>query len=244
MLDIEKSRPAPLTSDPAADSFPVWSPDGRRVAFRSERDRAGNLYEREVDVVGLKDDTSKFPTDWSRDYLAYHTADGDIWAPPLSGDSKSGPSKPVQVTTTPFIESDAKISPDGHWIAYVSNQPAQPDVYIQSFPDPAGFKQRVSTAGGVLPRWSPDGKELFYIARPNMMSVSIKPDGSKLKIGLPATLSSSLGPMFNVSRDGHFLLFTGFGGFGRGSGNRGSGGGNSDHIVVLFNWAAAPRAGK
>jgi Tol biopolymer transport system component len=244
ILDIERDSTSRLTSDPAEDSYPVWSPDGRMIAFRSVRDGSGNLYVRGVEVVEqdkpiLQDEESKYPTDWSRDgkYLAYFTDKGDIWALPVSeGDEEP---KPFRVTDTEFIESDVKFSPDGRWIAYVSNEPGQTQVYVQSFPEP-GFKDKVSTAGGFMPRWSPDGRELFYIAFDfRLMTVSVKAAGSLLKIEKPEPLFQLRGPLNNVAPDGRFLSFS--------PANSSNDIGavtklRLAHIVVIQNWAAtAPK---
>lgn len=244
ILDIERGLQTPLTSDAAEDSYPVWSPDGRTIAFRSTRDGSGNLYSRGVDVVErdkpiLQDEESKYPTDWSRDgkYIAYFTGAGDIWALPVSEDS--GESKPLRVTDTRFSESDAKFSPDGNWIAYISNEPGQPQVYIQSFPE-RDFKQQVSTAGGVMPRWSPDGEELYYIAfDQRLMGVSVRAADSSLIIEKPAPLFQLRGPLNNVASDGRFLSFA--------TGSTGTDftavtKANFAHIVAIENWAAtAPK---
>jgi Tol biopolymer transport system component len=243
ILDIEKNLTSRLTSDPAEDSFPVWSPDGRTIAFRSTRDGLGNIYTRAVGAVEedkplLKDEASKFPSDWSRDgkHLAYFTSAGDIWTLPVPGDS--GERKPRRVTQTKFNETDAKFSPDGRWMAYVSNEPGQPEVYIQSFPEP-GFKQQVSIAGGILPRWSHDGKELFYLEMPNLMAVPVKPAGSSLQIGAPASLFSPRVPLLdNVAADGRFLSFASMATTGTTTTTLSS----PAHIVVIQNWAAtAPK---
>ncbi len=244
ILDIERGLKSPLITNPAEDSHPVWSPDSRAIAFRSVRDGSGNLYTRGVGVVEqdkpiLKDEASKYPTDWSRDgkYIAYFTDAGDIWALPVSGDSDEP--KPLRITDTKFTESDAKFSPDGRWIAYVSDEPGQPNIYIQSFPE-RGFKDKVSTASGIMPRWSHDGRELYYISfNGNIMAVSVKETGSSLQIDKPVSLFPAPGPLNNVARDGRFLSFT----------NTGAGTSSGDvtqlsvaHIAVIQNWAAtAPK---
>jgi Tol biopolymer transport system component len=246
VLDIGKGLTSRLTSDPAADSYPKWSPDGRTIAFTSEREGAGNLYTRVVGAVGadkllFKDDTAKSLSDWSRDgrYLVY-VANGDVWALPLSGES--GASKPLRVTETAFTEYYATISPDSRWIAYDSNETGRREVYIQSFPQP-GFKQQVSTTGGMQPRWSRDGRELYYYTLPTdwvVMAVSTKSAGASLEIGAPGALvirPNGASRIYSVSADGRFLLQV-----PPGAGDsRGALSGLSsipvlNHIVVLFNW--------
>jgi Tol biopolymer transport system component len=252
VLNIATGRNSRLTSHAAADAYPVWSPDSRRVVFRSERDGPGNLYVRDVADVAeekplLADAASKFPSDWSADgnYVVYNTAEGDIWALPLTagaGASSTEPSaapKPRQLTQTRFFESDAKISPDGRWIAYVSNEQGGPEVYVQSFPDP-GFKQPVSRDGGSMPRWSPNGRELFYAVAGTgtLMVVPITPLGNSIQAGAPQTLFPLRGPMLTISKAGRFLSFSTLGNVGGRGANA-----TPDHMVVIHNFAAARRGG-
>jgi serine/threonine protein kinase/Tol biopolymer transport system component len=246
VLDIGKGLTSRLTSDPAADTYPKWSPDGRTIAFTSDREGTGNLYTRVVGVVGsdkvlFKDDMAKSLCDWSRDgkYLAY-VANGDVWALPLSGELSGG--KPVRVTETAFTEYYAQISPDSRWIAYDSNETGRREAYIQSFPQP-GFKQQVSTAGGMMPRWSRDGRELYYFTIPPnwvVAAASTKPAGASLDIGAPVPLvmrPTGATRDYSVSADGRFLLQVPPGS----SDSRGALAGLDsipviNHIVVLFNW--------
>ncbi|MDA2924795.1 protein kinase, partial [Acidobacteria bacterium AH-259-L09] len=213
ILEIPNGRTSRITFDPERDTNPVWSPDGQTIAFRSFRDGQVNVYQRAVGVVGeakplLTSDARKELLDWSPDgrFLAFGSA-FDLWALPLFGDSN-----PVRVTATPFNEGNPRISPDGRWIAYESDESGTPgrEVYIQSFPEP-GPKYRVSTRGGTQPVWSRDGKELFYIgAGSTLMSVPIKPSGSSLEVGSPTPLfETRLAPdhrSYDVSADGRFLL--------------------------------------
>ena len=227
VLDLERGSTVRFTTTAGLDAAPHWSPDGQSIAYMSSRDPAGgtasvgnlgagNLYVRRVGVVAedtllLKTDAGKTPTDWSPSgYLAYTSRD-DVWALslPLSGDSK-----PIQVTNTSFHESNARISPNGRWIAYQSNESVsegQQEVYVQSFPQP-GSRQQVSTRGGVVPRWSPDGRELFYLAPDlTLMSVSIESVEARPRLGPPERLfqtglRNTEGRDYDVAAGGRFLF--------------------------------------
>ncbi len=248
LYDIDRDSTSRFISHAAADFAPKWSRDSRTIAFSSSREptgnigpqnvAAGNLYERAVGVVGeeklfLKTDVGKTMTDWSPDgrYVVYASA-GDVWAlrVPVSTDAK-----PLRVTETPFIESQARVSPDGRWIAYVSNESGNRfAVYVQSFLE-QGAKQQVSAGDGTAPRWSRDGRELFYIAPApttlaavsagTLMSVSIKVVGRDLQVGTPVPLFPIRGG-FNVAPDGRFLV------------NVASADETPSPITVIHNWAA------
>jgi dipeptidyl aminopeptidase/acylaminoacyl peptidase len=155
------------------------------------------------------------PADWSRDgrYLVYQSASlsGDVWALPYPADD----STPLRVTQIPFSETNPRLSPDGRWIAYTSDQSGgRADVYIQPFLQP-GLQQQVSVAGGRTPRWSADGKELFYIGPDlSLMAVPIATVGTSLRVGTPirlfqtgiSTHTGGLGRDYNVAADGRFLI--------------------------------------
>ena len=115
-------------------------------------------------------------------------------------------------------ETEGQFSPDGRWVAFVSNESGRPEVFVQSFPD-GRRRTQVSTAGGAQVRWSADGREIFYVAPDGMMmAVSVALDGAALELQLPVPLfqtylasgTNVLGnkPQYAVSRDGHFLLNT------------------------------------
>jgi Tol biopolymer transport system component len=192
----------------------VWSPDGNTIAFYSERDR-GSLWASRVGVIGnetllMESPIGPAPDDWSRDglYLVYEYK-GDVWALPYP---VSADSKPLRVTATPFTEGNARLSPDGRWVAYHSNQSGQLEVYIQSFPQP-GIRQQVSTAGGQEPRWSADGKHLFYVTPDfTLMSVPTAPTPSSPGAGIPMRLFQTrmaiggIGRNYSVAADGRFLI--------------------------------------
>ena len=106
----------------------------------------------------------KSPLDWSRDgrFLLYSTQDpktrSDLWALPLTSERK-----PFAVLQSSFDEIEGQFSPEGRWLAYASNESGRYEIYVLTFPE-AGGKWQVTTAGGVQPRWRPDGQELFYVA--------------------------------------------------------------------------------
>ena len=139
--------------------------------FSSDRSGVLNLYEipfssqrAASETLLLETAEHKNTTDWSADgrYILYTaqspTTGNDVWVLPLFGDRT-----PTPVAQTAASESHGRFSPDGHWIAYTSNEGGQPDVYVQSFPGP-GSKSQVSRDGGTHPVWRADGRELFYLA--------------------------------------------------------------------------------
>ncbi len=169
LIELARGTLTRFTFDPAADLSPVWSPDGSRILFASDRDGIADLYVRAASGAGkdealVKSNNRKIATDWSMDgkFILYQENDPktgyDIWVLPLSGEQK-----PFPFLQTEFDERQGRFSPDGKWIAYVSNESGKWQVYVQSFPAP-GSKWQVSTDGGAQPQWRRDGKELFYLA--------------------------------------------------------------------------------
>ena len=216
VLDLDRGVPSKVTSDPAGDSTPVWSPDGLKVAFASNRNGGFGLYASTVGAVGAAQLLREFsvdvvPTDWSRDNYVAYIDSGDLWA--LSLDA----GEPVRVTTTPVLqESEGQFSPDGGLIAYVSQEATgvsrngEGDVFVQSFPRP-GNRLQVSTGGGALPRWSRNGKELFYVAPGGqLVVVSVALRGASLALGAATPLFQlPLDPTrgrYSVADDGRFLV--------------------------------------
>lgn len=177
LLDVVRGVPSRFTFRPGRSAEAVWSPDSSRIIFGVDN---SSLYEKAANGAGteellLSGGLNIRPQDWSRDgkFLVYMQTGGrtgtDLWLLPLDGERK-----PIPYLQTPFNESEAQFSPDGHWMAYASNESGQPQVYIQSIPA-NGSKFQISNAGGVQPRWRRDGKELFYISSDNkLMAVSLK----------------------------------------------------------------------
>lgn len=217
-----------FTFDSSLDSTPVWSGDGRRLVFRSNRTGAYDLFEKAANGAAdeqplLVTPENKAPQDFSPDgrtllYTVLTQKTGtDLWALPLDGDKK-----PFPVLQSAFDEMDAQFSPDGHWIAYESNQSGRSEIFVRPFPQSRGQWQ-VSTAGGTQPRWRADGRELYYVARDgHLMATPIAPsaDGQaltpgatlslfamRLASGTNVTVGAYSGrPQYAVARDGRFLV--------------------------------------
>ncbi|SPE38254.1 Serine/threonine protein kinase [Candidatus Sulfopaludibacter sp. SbA6] len=183
-----------FTFDPFFDFMAVWSPDGSRIIFASNRDGPYNLYQKVSSGAGneealLKSNESKFPYDWSSDgrfllYAAGAAGKPGLWVLPLTGDDH----KPV-----PYLQTEsagqARFSPDSRWIAYMSSVSGKREVYVRPFPTASGGKWMVSKGGGSEPRWRPDGKELFYIsADSKLMSVEVATASGAFQPGIPKAL--------------------------------------------------------
>ncbi len=252
VLDVVRNTSSRLTFDGTA-VIPIWSPDGGHILYRSQRASPGDLYQKLSTGTGTeealsKSNTQKSPTDWSLDgrFIVYETQDPktnvDIWALPTSGDRPSTSSgrpepaegrKPFPLLQTESNEQQARISPDGRWIAYTSDETGKPEIYVQSFPA-AGGKWQISTAGGADARWRRDGKELFFISTDRkLMAVDVKADAT-IQAGLPHELFDArvsgltdVRTHYAVSRDGQRFLV-----------NRLSEGDASSPITVVLNWTA------
>jgi serine/threonine protein kinase len=234
-----------FTFDPAFDGYPVWSPDGQRLVFMSQRDGGVmNLYQKISSGAGtdeplLLTPSQKMPTDWSPDggFVIYRDlnlkgATGrDLLVVPLAGDRK-----PFPYANTKAEEREAQFSPDGRWIAYQSNESGRFEVYVQAFPEPRG-KWQVSNEGGTQPRWRRDGRELFYIGLDSkLMAAPIIATGGSPQAGRPAplfpiriaggALQGLPKQQYAVAPDGRFLI------------NVETGETNSFPITLILHWKA------
>ena len=169
IFDVARGVGSRLTFDPSIEEHPVWSPDGSSIIFGSNRDGVGDVYRKNLAAGGVdellwKSEYWKRPQDWSWDggfvlcEVQSPRTRVDIWLLPLTGDKK-----PVPLVATPFSEGEARFSPDGKWFVYVSNESGRDEIYVQPLP-PTGAKWQVSNSGGDAPRWSGDGKEIYYCA--------------------------------------------------------------------------------
>jgi eukaryotic-like serine/threonine-protein kinase len=215
--DLDTQSAKRLTFDPAIDSVPIWSPDGTRMVFASNRGVIFDLYLK--DTNGAQEEKSipqdgpdRFPSDWSRDgkYVLYERGT-DLWLVTIP-----------ELRATQFLKSSSTLkngqfSPDGKWVAYSSNESGRWEVYVTSFPEAHG-KWQVSNAGGDQPRWRSDGKELFYLGPDSrMMAVPVK-TGANFDAGTPTALfqanprelvATSEQFSYDVSKDGQkFLINT------------------------------------
>jgi eukaryotic-like serine/threonine-protein kinase len=225
-LELGRGTLSRLVSNPALDVNPIWSSDGRWIAFGSNRMGTVDLYRKSATGSGneeliLKSPHTKSVTDWSLDgqWLLYRDADPhtgfDVWALPMAGEQK-----PLPLVLTSFDERDAQFSPDGKWIAYGSNESGRFEIYVQPFPGP-GTKWPISTNGGAQARWRRDGKELFYVTLDGRLAavpINLDPNTQTVGAGEPtflftARIGSAVPTIdrheYMVSADGkRFLLNT------------------------------------
>jgi Tol biopolymer transport system component len=170
----------PLTSDEVRNDTPAWSPGSDRIAYRSNRTSVQQIWLKAVNGTGkdemlVTDTNNKFPSQWTRDGLIVYSDNAsetriDIWYIPLEG----GDRKPIKFISSKSDDAQGQISPDGKWMAYMSDKTGTREVYVVQFPSGEG-EERISTAGGEQPRWKGDGSELYYVASDGkMMSVAVK----------------------------------------------------------------------
>ncbi len=174
------------------NTLPLWTPDGKRVAFASDRNGTSKLFWILADGSGsaeplLESQYPQLPSSWSPDgkmlvFTQYHPSTGsDIWVLPMEGDSQAQPFLQSQ-----FNEWAGVISPDGRWLAYNSDESGMDHIFVRPFPGP-GAKWQVSTREGREPVWAPDGRELFYRDWRRVMAVPIETH-PEFKAETPSTL--------------------------------------------------------
>jgi eukaryotic-like serine/threonine-protein kinase len=216
VYDLERGSRTRLTNG-GVNRFPIWSADGQRITFQSARSGGVTLYSRSADgsgepepLIRVTSDPSglsrsfagllpgtmplftaanpHLPMSWSSDgrNLAFDerkpSAERDIWILDRDGN-------PSPFLVTPFDESAPAFSPDGKWLAYVSDESGRSEVYVQPFPGPGG-KYVVSTDGGNEPAWSADGKELYFRHGDSLMAAPVLP-GAEFRSGRPQQIFSS-----------------------------------------------------
>lgn len=218
--DIARGVRTRLTFGPVANQGPVWSPDGKWIAYTSIRNGHGQIYRKFSDGSGEEDlllDTGNnevpMANDWSRDgkFLLYSQSQGMNWeirALPLEGERKSHMVVPHAVTS---FTDRAHISPNGRWITYTSLESGSSEIYVAALGGGQG-KWQVSGNGGVQPQWSRDGKELFFMDLTfNLYAVPVTEAGSALQFGTPKVLIpaanwSAPSVFYDLTPDGKKIL--------------------------------------
>jgi Tol biopolymer transport system component/predicted Ser/Thr protein kinase len=217
LYDFSREILTRFTFEGTSNNRPVWTPDGKRIAFYSNKEGLLNIFWQKADGSGglerlTSSENTQVPHSWSPDgqLLAIQNIDPsdvglDIWIMRLS-DRKAQP-----FLRTPFRKLTPRFSPDGHWLAYQSDQSGRDEIYVLPYPGPGGQRQ-VSTEGGTEPVWNPSGRELFYRNGDKMMAVAINTQPS-FSVGKPQVLferpyASVLVqvPNYDVSPDGQRFL--------------------------------------
>jgi len=221
VMDVARAVLSRVTLEMSDDWNPAWSPDGSRLVFASAAQGGTHIHTKSATGAGTEDlvfqsDSNEIPTDWSLNgrYIPFSrtkTGGGvDLWV--LDTTEKKA---------TPFIESrfdkaQSKLSPDGRFVAYTTNDSGMYQIVVQSFPDPTGGKWQITSQGGIEPKWRRDGRELYYLALDGkLMAVSIKGEKT-IEAGTPMPLFET--PLtvprgqlprthrYDIAPDGRFLI--------------------------------------
>jgi eukaryotic-like serine/threonine-protein kinase len=227
ILDAGQETPSRFTFEASQDnSMPLWSPDGTRIAFASQRGGKWGLYVKLSDNTRgeesiLESENPVMPMSWSGNRLVYWSNDpktaGDIYSVDLTGERKA-----TAILQTAADERNPQVSPDGKWLAYSSNETARSEIYVRPFPD-GPSRIQVSVNGGVFPRWRRDSRELYFMSLVSlgaMMASDIRVSGSSIQRDVPHRLFQSAfisGPhaggqpnAYAVSADGQRFLIPQF----------------------------------
>jgi len=216
LFELSRGVSTRLHFDSVDEVLPVWSPDGSKLIYRSDRQGAPDIYEMAIGVPGSEKPLLREPglqqaEDVSRDgrFLVYvnemQTTVWAIWLLPLQGDRK-----PLPWLRTRFNLASPRFSPDGRWIAYESDESGVPEIYM-ALTEGGGEKRRISPAGGRRPRWRRDGKELYYIAPGGLLMALPVTLGPPLEVGAPVPLLRGEPEIenYDVAPDGsRFLVLT------------------------------------
>ena len=223
--DLGRATLTRLTFDPGQDKFPLWTPNGRRIIFSSNRGIGQpNLWSQAADGTGAAE---RLTTNSHAQFLNGITPDGtavlynettetmgrDLLKVELDGSHRVTP-----LLQTKFDERNGVVSPDGRWLAYESDNSGSFEIYVRPFPNVGGGQWQVSTAGGRQPLWARSGKELFYIgADGTLLRVPVEASGGTWHAGAPVKLlegryytGTGSGRAYDVSPDGRrFLMIKG-----------------------------------
>ena len=213
VYDISLDTLKPLTFE-GDNSFPLWTPDGKSITFQSTRLGPQDLFWKPADGTGATEQLlvsalSKSPHSWSPDgkilaFTEFHPTSVDIWVLQLDQDEW----KREPFLTTPVTETGAVFSPDGHWLAYRSNESGRQEIYVQPFPA-TGAKWQISAEGGEEAAWAGSGREIFYRNGGKMMSVDVTTEPTftgQVKSSRPDQSSQGFTPYFPVCNFGVYPL--------------------------------------
>ncbi|HKV99716.1 MAG TPA: protein kinase [Vicinamibacterales bacterium] len=217
LVDVTRNTLTRTTFERQYVSTPVWSPDGGMLTYAASAEAPPNLFVKPLDRSKeprrlFESTLQSFPQSWFGDRIVYVTVDpktgSDIWSV-----NASGTADPVALLATPYVESHPRVSPDGRWLAYESNDSGRQNIFVTSFSSP-GARWPVSVDGGGFPVWRRDGRELYYRDwQGQLMAVSIEPTAT-FKAGKPEPLFTpnaiagglGVGTFYDVASDGRFLV--------------------------------------
>jgi hypothetical protein len=224
LVEFARGLTSRLTFSDDAEISPVWAPDSRRLVYRTGVRASQGFSLMVKDVDGTSDAVSPaekpvagVPNSWSNDgrFIFYTRGPDagtlDLWVMSLEHKTERA------LLQTPFSEGGARLSPDNRWLAYQSNESGQSEIYVRPFLVAAdgtpsvGPKSRVSSNGGVVPRWRGDGREIIYRSLSgDFMAVSVKPAGDTIAISLPQPLFANVAGVhaWDVTADGQRLLLS------------------------------------
>ncbi len=222
--DFARQALTRFTFDPAQDIYPVWTPDGRRLLFRSERSGLANIFWQAADGTGTVERLTESPNEQAPYSVSpdgtrlvfredVRTTGQDLKVLTLQGERRVEP-----LVQTAFNERNGEISPDGRWLAYQTNESGQDEIYVRPFPDVNSGRWLVSAGGGRTPLWARSGRELFYQAPGGgaVFGVTVEGGGANFRAGTPAKQvegqyfvgggDTSPGRTYDVSPDGQRFL--------------------------------------
>lgn len=239
IYDLSKTTLTRLTTE-GINVRPEWSPDGTRVLFRSERQNSIAIWWQPADGSGpaeplLKPDVEPFEGILSPDgkRLIYRTAPGLKYTRDIFYVDLPDMTHPKPLVVSPYAEQMPRLSPDGRWLAYQSDESGQFEIYVRPFPNP-GARIQVSTTGGTEPLWSRDGRTLFYRSARRIMAASVRTSptfslGARTAVLEGDFLPNASHQNYDVAPDGkHFLMI--------------KRAGTEAQTIVVHNWMTEVRA--
>ena len=218
VADAARGTMSRLTFDPSIETMPTWSPDGGRIAFRSERTGPG-VFQRDaqgggaIERLTVTDGPIHSPYSWTPDGKSLLVAVFRSFTHQAIG-RVTPPDTEVRILLDGnYAQLDPQVSPDGRWMAYQSDETGRFEIYVRPYPDVEAGRWQVSANGGTSPRWSADGRELFFYDGTSLTRVGVQSRGSSPSFDKPEALfpvqpfGGRLGPDFEVSADGQRFLF-------------------------------------